>query len=88
MMPRINELRFELLPHPPYSPDLSPSDFYLLLNLKRWLQGYRFSSNKEVKWETDGYFVGLDKLYYKRGIEMLKNRWTKCIELKKDYGEE
>ena len=26
---KINELRFELLPHPPYSSDLAPSDFYL-----------------------------------------------------------
>ena len=86
-MAKINELRFELLPHPPYSPDLAPSDFYLFPNFKRWLQGQRFSSNEEVKWETDGYFGGLDKSYYKRGIKMLKDRWTKCIDLKGDYVE-
>ena len=87
-MAKINELRFELLPHPPYSPNLLSSGFYLSPNLKRWLQEQRFSSNEEVKWETDGYFGDLDKSYYKRGIEMLKDRWTKCIELKRDYGEE
>ena len=54
-------LRFESLPHPPYSPDLAPSDFYLFPNLKGWLQGERNSSNKEVKWEADGYFGGVDK---------------------------
>ena len=36
-MAKINELSFELLPHPPYSPDLALSDFYLIQNLKRWL---------------------------------------------------
>ena len=73
---KINELRFELLPHPPYSPGMASSDFYLFPNLKRWLQGQRFSSSKEVKWETDGYFEGLDNSYYKKGIEMLKDRLT------------
>uniref|UniRef100_A0A4W6DJ95 Histone-lysine N-methyltransferase SETMAR n=1 Tax=Lates calcarifer TaxID=8187 RepID=A0A4W6DJ95_LATCA len=31
----INELGWELLPHPPYSPDLAPSDFHLFGPLKR-----------------------------------------------------
>ena len=84
-MAKINELRSELLPHPPYSPDLASGDFHQFPNLKRWLQGQRFSSYEEVKWETDGYFGSLDKSYYERGIEMFKDRWTKYIELKEDY---
>jgi histone-lysine N-methyltransferase SETMAR len=31
---RIQELQWELLEHPPYSPDLAPSDFYLFGPLK------------------------------------------------------
>ena len=27
-MAKLNELSFELLPHPPYSPDLTPSDYW------------------------------------------------------------
>jgi len=34
-MAKINELKFELLEHPPYSPDLAPSDFHLFLDLKK-----------------------------------------------------
>ena len=34
-MVKLNDLRFELLPDPPYSPDLAPSDFYLFADLKR-----------------------------------------------------
>lgn len=87
-MAKLHELRFELLLHPPYSPDLAPSDYYLFPNFKRWLQGQKFATNEEVQWETDGYFGGLDKSYYSKGIAMLENRWTKCIELKGDYVEE
>ncbi|GFV08472.1 histone-lysine N-methyltransferase SETMAR [Trichonephila clavipes] len=36
----------EILPHPPYSPDLTPSDFWLFPQLKKQLRGKRFASNK------------------------------------------
>lgn len=87
-MAKMHELRFELLAHPTYSPDLAPSDYYLFPDLKRWLAGKRFYTNEEVEWETDAHFEELDKSYYKRGIEMLKDRWNKCIELKGEYVEE
>jgi histone-lysine N-methyltransferase SETMAR len=44
----VNEFRFELLEHPPYSPDLGPSDFHMLGPMKEALRGRRFSSNEEV----------------------------------------
>ena len=80
-----HELGFESLLHPPYSLDLALSDYYLFPNLKRRLCGRRFESNEEVEWETIGYFGGFDKLYYLEGIEKLKDRWTRCIELKEEY---
>ena len=49
-MAKFHELRYELLPHPPYSPDLAPSDYFLLPNLKKWLRGKRFYSNDEIKY--------------------------------------
>jgi len=33
----VRELNFELLPHPPYSPDLAPSDYWLFANVKKML---------------------------------------------------
>ncbi|GJQ76651.1 hypothetical protein Trydic_g15510 [Trypoxylus dichotomus] len=34
-MAKLHELNFELLPHPPYSPDLAPSDYWLFADLKK-----------------------------------------------------
>jgi len=41
-------LKFEILSHPPYSPDLAPSDFHFLPHLKRDLKGTHFTSDDEV----------------------------------------
>ena len=73
---------FESLPHLPYFPDLTPNDYYLFLNLKRWLCGRRFESNEKLEWGTEGYFGGFDESYYLEGIEKLKDCWIRCIELK------
>ena len=88
IMAKWHELYFELLPHPPYSPDLEPSDYYLFTNLKRILQEKRFGSNDEMIAETETYFEAKGKSLYKKGIEMLEKRWSECITFKRDYVDE
>ena len=39
---------YELIPHPAYSPDLDPSDFFLFPNLKKDIRGLHFRSDEEV----------------------------------------
>lgn len=87
-MKKLDDLGYELLPHPPYSPDLAPSDYYLFSNLKLHLQGRRYKSNEEVIDETNAYFEEKDESFFKRGIEMLQGRWSKCVELQGDYVED
>ena len=36
-------------PHPPYSPDLAPADFFLFPKLKATLKGSRFQTVEEIK---------------------------------------
>lgn len=42
-------LQIEVIPHPPYSPNLSPSDFYLFRHLKKGLKGIRFISDDKLQ---------------------------------------
>jgi len=86
-MAKLVELRYELLSHPLYSPDLASCDFYLFSNMKKWLGGKCFASNEEVITETEAYFKKFDQSYFLNGIKMLEYRWAKCIELKGDYVE-
>lgn len=87
-MAKMHELGFELLPHPPYSPDLAPSDYWLFADLKRMLQGKRFRSDEEVIAETEAYFEAKNKSFYQAGIEKLEKRWTDCINLEGNYVDE
>ena len=87
-MVKLNDLRFELLPHPPYSPDLAPSDFYLFADLKKMLHGKRFSSDDEVVAATDAYLEAKDKSFDKKGIESLEKRSNDCITMEGDYVDE
>jgi histone-lysine N-methyltransferase SETMAR len=40
------------LDHPPYIPDLAPSDFHLFLHLKKNLAGKKFDDADEVQEEV------------------------------------
>ena len=74
-MAKIHELHFELVDHPPYSPDLAPSDFFLFPKLKVSLGGQRFSSNDEVIAYVNAYFAEQDANYYLEGLKWLEYRW-------------
>lgn len=87
-MSKLDELHFELLPHPPYSPDLAPSDYFLFSDLKKHLRGQRYGSDSEVIEVTNQYLEGKDKTFYKGGIDKLEQRWQKCIDLGGDYIED
>jgi len=41
-------LAFQCLDHPPYSPDLAPSDYHLFPGLKKQLKVRHFSSNAVI----------------------------------------
>ena len=81
----IRECKFEQLNHPPYSPDLAPSDYYLFRNLKSHLRGTRFRDDDELKAATEALFEDQIDDFYFKSIDCLKEKWAKCIEVKGDY---
>jgi histone-lysine N-methyltransferase SETMAR len=84
---KLRDLHYELLEHPPYSPELTASDLCVFPKLIFFLAGQRFSSNQEVFAAVEGYFADLTKNHYRDGIMALEHRWNKCISLKGDYVE-
>ena len=54
---KLLELGWEVMPHPPYSPDFAPSDYYLFRSLQNHLNGKAFNSNEAVKNELIQFFA-------------------------------
>uniref|UniRef100_UPI0035902B54 histone-lysine N-methyltransferase SETMAR-like isoform X2 n=1 Tax=Myxine glutinosa TaxID=7769 RepID=UPI0035902B54 len=77
----ICECGFEQLDHPPCSPDLVPSDYYLFRHLKSFLRGRRFASDKELIEVTETWLNRQPESFYFTGIESLKGKWSRCIEV-------
>ena len=71
------ECGFEILPHPPYSPDLTPSDYYLFPKLKYVLRGKRFETNNDVIEAVDAFLRVQKFSFFYEGIAKLEDRWNK-----------
>ena len=80
---KLFNLLYEILPNPPYSPDLAPSDYFLFPNMKTWLGDKRFSLNEKIFAATNEYFEGFDQNYFLEGIKKLEYRYNKCIPFKR-----
>jgi hypothetical protein len=53
-----------IVPHPPYSPDLAPSDFSLFPNLKMGLRGRRFATVEDIKEKEDAKLRAIKKDFH------------------------
>jgi hypothetical protein len=69
-----------VLPHPPYSPDLAPSDFHLFGPMKGGLRGKQFPNTDAVIEAVKKCLSQTDSDFYRAGIQRLIERWRKCIE--------
>ena len=79
--------RWDILDYPPYSPDLTPSDFHLFLQLKEHLAGKKFDDDDEVQEEVMTWFKGQAADFYDSGIQKLVPRLNKCLDNAGDYVE-
>ena len=73
------------MPHPPYSPNLAPSDYHLFRSLQNHLNGKTFDSNEAVKNELIQFFASKKQTFYESGIMKLTERWQKVIEQNGQY---
>ena len=80
-----DRFHWELLPHPPYSPDLAPSDFFLFSKLKEHLKGISFKDTNETKQAAKTCLTKWSADYFKNGTKGWKHRLEKCINLDGHY---
>ncbi|CAH1967343.1 unnamed protein product [Acanthoscelides obtectus] len=83
----LTEENVELLDHPPYSPDLSPNDFFSFPKIKNRLRGQRFQSPEEAVDAFKNAVLDLPANEWNRCFENWFERMQMCINLRGEYFE-
>ncbi|UYV75050.1 SETMAR [Cordylochernes scorpioides] len=77
----IKDLGWALLPHPPYSIDLAPSDYYLFTFLGHALKNQEFSNSDILrKWLVE-WFDSKGIEFFRQGIRKLPERWSEYLRV-------
>ena len=77
----LQEFHWEIFDHPPYSPDLAPSDYHLFMHLKKWLASQRFETDDELQTGVNEWFKTLAADFFDTGIKNRVPRYQKCVEV-------
>ena len=81
------QVRTECRPHPAYSPDLAPSDFYLFPKLKSILRGRCFRNKEELKTAVLQALDTFTKEDFQSCFQQLCRHWAKCVACGGQYFE-
>ncbi|GFU18664.1 histone-lysine N-methyltransferase SETMAR [Trichonephila clavipes] len=74
------ELGWEVLMHPPYSPDLAPSNYHLFLALQKFLSDKKLGSREDCENRLLEFLVNRDQDFYERGIMKIPLKWQQIIQ--------
>ena len=82
---KIAEVGWEILSHPPYSPDIAPSDYHLFLFLQNFSTGKKFKNEEDVERVLVQFFASKDETFFKNGIYKLLSCWQQIINNNGNY---
>lgn len=77
----------QVLRHPPYSPDLSPPDYFLFPKLKIDLKGNHYGSISDIQKAVTSRLKGISRQEFLKGMKRLEDRANQCIASKGAYFE-
>ena len=76
-----------VLPHPPYSPDLAPCDFYLFPKLKSKLKGHHFGTMENIQRIVTDELNTLMENDFQYCYDQWKKCWNHCVTSQRSYFE-
>ena len=77
---KLLSLEWIIIPHPPYSPDLAPTDYHLYRSLSNYLREKKFNDESQIKMDLLNFFDEKTQDFYESGILSLPERWQQVID--------
>lgn len=81
----VEEMGWDRLVQPAYSPDLAPSDYHLFRSMQLSLADKRFKNGIEVVNWIPGWIASKGEDFFYRGIHKLPDRWSEVIANDGEY---
>jgi hypothetical protein len=75
------------IPHPPYSPNLAPCDFFLFPKMKLKLKGRRFDTTEEIQVESQRVLDTVAEKDFQEAFQKWRRRWNRCLHARGNYFE-
>ena len=85
ILQKLNELGYEVLPHLPYSPDLSPTSFHFFKHLDNFLHAKCFHKQEEAENAFQEFVKSQSTDFHATGINQLISCWQKCVNCNGSY---
>ncbi|GBP07631.1 Mariner Mos1 transposase [Eumeta japonica] len=81
----LETLQWEVLPYPPYSPDITSSNFHLFHSMAHGLADQRFNSYEEVKKWIDSWIASKNMTFFRCRIHILPEKWERVVSSDGQY---
>ena len=77
----LETLKWDVLPHSPYSPDIALSDYWLFRKV------YDLANHRFISFENwlQNWIASKDKSFFRNGIQKLPERWEKIVSSDGQY---
>jgi hypothetical protein len=76
-----------VLEHPAYSPDVTPSDFFLFSKIKEILKGRYFDDIDDIRSNTTAALKAIPQNQFQNCFEGWTRCWYRCIASQGEYFE-
>ena len=74
-----------MYPLPPFTPDITPSDYYLYGLMSHVLAEKHFQSFENIKKWVDSWIAAKDEEFFRNGIRKLPEKWRNVIASDSQY---
>lgn len=71
---------WQVLPHPPYSPDIAPTDYHLFRSLQHHLEDKEYDDQQQLDTDIRTFFASKPGAFYRDGIHQLPTRWRHIVD--------
>ncbi|UYV66399.1 hypothetical protein LAZ67_4001546 [Cordylochernes scorpioides] len=75
----LQELEWEVLQHPAYSPDLAPTDYHLFRSMSNHMRGTTFDDEEDLKTWLNNFDTRPGD-FWRNGINKLVERWEEVVK--------